>query len=127
MALVDVMIGRRSYQLACGRGEEAKVKALADQVNERIAALGDLPEETGESMILAMVALTMQDAINEAERTREEQDDQALTLDVAVEKSGEKLDKKALREQQKREEAFRGALDKIASYIDSVADRLEKV
>ncbi len=64
MALVDLDIGGRKFQLACGDGEESRLTGLANSLNSRISELKLVHEGSGQ-LLLAMTALMMQDELNE--------------------------------------------------------------
>jgi len=64
MALVDLDIGGRKFQLACGDGEESRLAGLAEALNNRINEL-KLDQEGSSQLLLAMTALMMQDELNE--------------------------------------------------------------
>lgn len=66
MPIVDLHIGRRSYQIACEPGEEHHLLKLSQSINRRIQELGHM-KDMDESMILVLTALTMQDEINDLE------------------------------------------------------------
>lgn len=69
MGLVNLEINRRRYEVACGDGEEPRLRELAAMVNEKVndlvASLGNVPE----SKLLLMTCLLLAD---EATETRQE-------------------------------------------------------
>lgn len=68
MAQVSVTIGERVYRLACGQGEEERIKALALQVDSKTAEIRAAFGEIGDQRIAVMVALTFADDLGEVTR-----------------------------------------------------------
>jgi len=64
MAIVDLNVGGRQFQLACGDGDEPHLLKLAESLNARIKELS-IDHEGSDKLLLVMTALMMQDEINE--------------------------------------------------------------
>lgn len=72
MAQVSVTIGERVYRLACGEGEEERIKALARIVDSKTAEIRAAFGEIGDQRIAVMVALTFADDLGEITRQRDD-------------------------------------------------------
>jgi cell division protein ZapA len=68
MAHVTVMIGGRSYRLACHEGEEPHLEGLARQIDGKIAEIRTQVGEIGDQRLVVMAALTIADELFEARR-----------------------------------------------------------
>ena len=93
MAQVSINIANRTYELACGEGEEARVHELASYVDEKVNELRlQLPPGTPEVKLLVFAALLLADESREArgmakqaETARASATDNAETLATALE------------------------------------------
>ena len=67
MAQVSINIANRTYELACGEGEEPRVHELASYVDEKVNELRlQLPPGTAEVKLLVFAALLLADESREA-------------------------------------------------------------
>ncbi|MCA0246086.1 MAG: hypothetical protein ABS83_05395 [Rhodospirillales bacterium SCN 65-16] len=93
MPLVSIQIASRTYELACGEGEEARVQELAAYVDEKVSELRlQLPPGAPEVKLLVFAALMLADESREArgiakaaESARATATDSAETLATALE------------------------------------------
>jgi cell division protein ZapA len=92
MPEVSVQIANRTYELACGDGEEERVQELAAYVDEKIATLRLQLPGTPEVKLLVFAALILADESREArgvakaaETARASATDSAETLATALE------------------------------------------
>lgn len=93
MAQVSIQIANRTYELACGEGEEARVHELGAYVDEKIMELRkQLPPGTPEVKLMVFAALMLADESREArmqakqaETARATATDSAETLASALE------------------------------------------
>ena len=93
MPQVSVQIAGRTYDLACGEGEEARVQELAAYVDEKVSELRlQLPPGAPEVKLLVFAALLLADESREArgiakaaESARATATDSAETLATALE------------------------------------------
>ena len=93
MPLVSIQIASRTYELACGEGEEARVQELAAYVDEKVCELRlQLPPGAPEVKLLVFAALMLADESREArgiakaaETARATATDSAETLATALE------------------------------------------
>jgi cell division protein ZapA len=77
MAHVTVMIGGRSFRLACNEGEQPHLEGLARQIDGKIAQIRREVGEIGDQRLVVMAALTIADELSEARRTIGELERQA--------------------------------------------------
>lgn len=92
MPEVSVQIANRTYELACGEGEEARVQELAAYVDEKFAALRRQMPGAPEIKLMVFAALLLADESRElrgiakaAESARATATDSAETLATALE------------------------------------------
>jgi cell division protein ZapA len=93
MPQVSVQIAGRTYDLACGEGEEARVQELAAYVEEKVTELRrQLPGTTPEFKLLVFASLLLAEESREArgvakaaENARATASDSAETLATALE------------------------------------------
>jgi cell division protein ZapA len=93
MPQVAIQIANRTYELACGAGEEERVRELGAYVDEKISALRkELPPGTPEVKLMVFAALMLADEsreargiANQAESARATATDSAETLATALE------------------------------------------
>lgn len=102
MPTLKLTIGSRQYELECGRGEEARLKEVAAKLNKKVQ---DIVSESkvGDGMALALVALTLQDSLDEYEK-----------------------DSKTGNSKHREDQILAESIEAIAGYIDQLADKLEK-
>ena len=92
MPEVSVQIANRSYELACGDGDEERVQELAAYVDEKVVELRRQLPGTPEVKLLVFAALILADESREArgiakaaESARASATDSAETLATALE------------------------------------------
>ena len=93
MPQVSINIANRTYEVACGAGEEDRVHELAAYVDEKVSALRQrLPPGTPEIKLLVFAAVLLADESREArgmakqaETARASATDNAETLATALE------------------------------------------
>jgi cell division protein ZapA len=93
MPQVSINIANRTYEFACGDGEEQRVQDLASYVDEKVSELRkQLPPGTAEVKLLVFAALLLADESREArgvarqaETARASAADNAETLAIAFE------------------------------------------
>lgn len=100
MPVVDIAIGKRSFQLVCGEGQESHLQSLAAEVSEKVHLLSESMGNTSDTLLLVMTSLMLQDELNE----RRENSDSGNNADETVSE----------------------AIKAIAEYVETVAERLEK-
>jgi cell division protein ZapA len=93
MPQVSINIANRTYELACGAGEEDRVQELAAYVDEKVSALRQrLPPGTPEIKLMVFAAILLAEESREArgmakqaETARASATDNAETLATALE------------------------------------------
>jgi cell division protein ZapA len=65
MAQVSLQINGYGYILGCGDGEEAHLRALADDLNNRIDQIKAATGPSGEARMLLMAALMLSDELHD--------------------------------------------------------------
>ena len=92
MPQVSISIANRTYELACGDGEEARVQELATYVDDKISALRRQLPGVPEIKLLVFAALLLAEESREArglakqaESARASATDNAETLATALE------------------------------------------
>ncbi len=68
MAVVGVTVNGRSYQVSCDEGQEERVKALAEYLDERVAEFAAVVGQVGEARLLLMAALMIASDLTDAEQ-----------------------------------------------------------
>lgn len=63
MAQVKVSIGGRSYDIACGEGEEERLAGLASHVDDKVRALAGPAGRADDPRLLAMASLLLADEL----------------------------------------------------------------
>ena len=67
MPQVSIQIANRTYDLACGAGEEQRVQELAAYVDEKLGSLRkQMPQGTPEVKLMVLTALLLADESREA-------------------------------------------------------------
>ena len=92
MPQVSIQIANRTYELACGEGEEERVNELAAYVEEKVSALRQQMPGAPEVKLLVFASLLLADESREArglarqaETARASASDSADTLATALE------------------------------------------
>jgi len=68
MARVSITINSKSYEVACGDGEEQKIRDLAATVDAKVSELVNALGQAGEGRLLAMAGLLLADELAEANK-----------------------------------------------------------
>jgi cell division protein ZapA len=123
MALVNLRIHGRPYEVACDDGQEDHLRLLADEIDERVRALvRGMGAHPGESMALLLAALTMADEIIENKRENYE-------IAAEVQRLASLVNDDTRRGQEGRmveiEQAMATTLEEIALRIEKIADQVE--
>jgi cell division protein ZapA len=119
MSIVDVKIGSRSFQLACENGQEHHLQALAQSIDEKVHTLGSQMGTNNDALLLVMSALMTQDELNEAKKN---------IANFSANQSAKQSYNDALIEEQKQNEAeIAEILNSISTYLENLADKVEKI
>lgn len=103
MPVVDITLGSRTFQLACGEGQEVHLRGLAESLDGRIKELSESFKTGNETLLLVMAALMTQDELNEIQK-RPKPGEGNEAVDTAVAE----------------------ALETVADYVEAIADRIKK-
>ena len=68
MALVNVTVNNRLYEVGCDDGEEDQVRRLSQVLDRRVRELAALVGQVGEARLMLMTALTLADDLEQAQR-----------------------------------------------------------
>jgi cell division protein ZapA len=108
MAKVAVTINGRKYDIACDDGQEAHLSRLSQYIDKRVEELVAAVGQVGDARLLVMASLLVADELSEV----------YTELDaLRAERRGPTVDAGAMAV---------GDLDKLASRIEGIADRLER-
>ena len=66
MSNVTLLIGGRSYTVACAEGEESHVLGLGAMIDRKLATMGDMSGQA-ETRMLLFASLLLADALHEAD------------------------------------------------------------
>ncbi len=108
-AFVPITIAGRTYEIACEAGQEAMLTSLSQDVDRRARDLLKAVGPVSDTKLLVMVALTMADDIHEG----------APPPVRTAAPISEPFDNEA-------DERIAAGIEKLASRIDSIAERLQK-
>lgn len=103
MSVVNLTIRNTVYQIACDNGQEAHLEKMSERLNKRLNSLSSLLKKGSDNLLLVMVALMMEDEIEELKKSLSSSPSSEAT-DTAVAK----------------------AIDNIAAYVETIAKNLEK-
>lgn len=116
MAQVTLTVNGRNYEVACGDGEEARLSALAAEIDDRVKDLAKAVGQVGEARLLLLAALLLADELQEGGKK---------SGNGAAQPDRPKLKELAAREEAVAAEAKR--LSDVAHRLDSYAERLETI
>jgi cell division protein ZapA len=63
MAQVTISLNGRDYPIACGEGEEARIRELAREIDGRIKGFVGQMGQVGEARLLVLALLTLADEV----------------------------------------------------------------
>lgn len=124
MAVVSIRVNGKDYKVACGEGEEERLRVLADELDERVQTLNvDMAHKPGEAMGLLLAGLMLADELSEKQREIEEL---AAEAKRAVARASVKRD---FPDHDTRmadmEAAMAATMEEIAGRIEKLADKIE--
>ena len=112
MATVAVTIAGRSYRMACGEGEEARLQELGRHVDAALAGLRKGFGEVGDNRLVIMTAITVADELFDTRRRLAEAEEKLAGF-ATTRSEGE---------------AIRDALAlEVADSLDTASARLERL
>jgi len=68
MAKADIKIRGRSYSVACAPGQEARLKTLAGQLDDRVEQIGNAVGNIGDDRLLLIASFALLDELDAAKR-----------------------------------------------------------
>ncbi len=68
MAKADIKIRGRSYSVACAPGQEARLKTLAGQLDDRVEQIANAVGNIGDDRLLLIASLALLDELDAAKR-----------------------------------------------------------
>lgn len=110
MSDVNVMINRRSYQIACDDGQEDHLRSLAALVDQRVDELVSTMGQIGDQRLLVMASLLLADEVQDVRKNLQQAQD--------------KLDATATSSLAERQAA--AAIEGMAEKIEALAGAIEK-
>jgi cell division protein ZapA len=118
MPQVNVTINGRQFRIACEDGEEARLKTLAQDIDQRIARLRTRFGEIGDTRLTVMAALTVADELAETKQRVSQMEPELATLKEARVASSDSA--------QATQEAITAALNAAAERIENITRRLNE-
>ena len=111
MAQLSVTVNGRAYTVACQDGEEERIRGLAQYIDGKVAEFADKVGQVGESRLILLAALTIADELGEATEAlrRQRRSAPPATPNGAA------------------DTVLANGIDQLASRIEAIAERLEKV
>lgn len=107
MPTVTIALNGRSYDIACGDGEEARVQELAGEIRRRMEGLTKNAAPMNEGMAFVMTALLLADELDQKKR------------------EAAKLKEEGREGTLRRELALADTIETLAKRIESLAARVE--
>ena len=107
MAVLNLTINERVYEVGCDDGQTEQVRALADDIDARVRHLAHQLGTQPEGRLLVMAALTLADDLSEARAALE----RAQAEVAAATATGSRLAE---------------GIENMAERIESIAERLER-
>jgi cell division protein ZapA len=117
-AQVTVAINNRNYRLACEEGQEAHLRQLAKELDDRIAGLRARFGEIGDARLIVMAALMEADELLEATKKIQWLEEQVAALQSA---RGAAADR-----EQEMQITVSAALHAAAERVESMATKLNQ-
>lgn len=107
MAIINLTINGRNYEMSCDDGQEPHLRKLADYIDEKVRQLAESVGPVGDSRLLVMANLLIADELFDAyTKLHRSSQEGAQAVDTAP------------------AEAAAGALDACAARIEAMADRV---
>lgn len=115
MPSVNIHINGREYKVACDAGEEDKLRALAQDIDDRIGSLVFRMGPRGESIMLVLAALMLADELSEGKRELQRLRDEITNTAQSFERG--KLIEMG--------NAISLSMEDIAARIEKIAEQME--
>jgi cell division protein ZapA len=115
---VDVIINGRQFRMSCEDGEEARLKSLAEDLDQRISRLRTRFGEIGDTRLTIMAALAVADELTETKQRMAQIEPELASLKEARIASSDSA--------QATQEAIAAALNAAAERIEGITKRLNE-
>ncbi|MAS14534.1 MULTISPECIES: cell division protein ZapA [unclassified Nitratireductor] len=116
MAQVTVTIDGKSYRMACDEGQEEHLVNLAQRFDRYITHLKDSFGEIGDHRLAVMAGIMVMDELSELQKRMRTMEGEVATL--------RKTRDEALNQSGKNDAAVTGALNDLATRMESLAGKL---
>lgn len=118
MAIVNIKIGNRNFDVACQDGEESRLQKLANEINEKVNHLSQQMKHSNDnSLFIALTALMLQDELNEAKQKLSSLDINKISQADIAKKLSQQISDKYSHENSE-------ILEAVTDYIDSLTDKI---
>ena len=107
MPTVSVLLNGRSYDVACGAGEEDRVRELANRLRGRMEQLAKSVGAVPENLLFALTSLLLADELEQREKEVAQLQQERQSLEDG------------------REAQLAHSLESLASKIEAIAERLK--
>ncbi len=121
MAQVTLTVNGRNYEVACGDGEEERIRSLSREIDARVRAMADAVGQVGEARLLLMASLILADEMKELSAGGGG-NGTANGTTVNEEKLSER--ENAVAAEEKRLSEMVVQLDSYAERLETIAERL---
>jgi cell division protein ZapA len=116
MPLVEVIVNRREYEVACDPGQEDRLRELAQQFDKRVQALAAAVGQVGDSRLMLMAGLVLMDELSNAAAKSGERERENAALKARLANGTETLEK--------AEAGITELLEQAAIRIETIAARV---
>ena len=110
MPIVNLVVNKKSFQLSCDEGDEGRLEDLAAALNKRLNDIAVHAPGSGDSTLMVMAALMMQDELGDGTKTAEK-------LESSIPSGSLPRD---------HERTVINALDSVSEYIENLALKLNQ-
>lgn len=124
MAIVNITIGKRQFQLSCDDGQEAHLRNLASTVTERVNVMASSLGSGNDLLLYGATALMIQDALNDAQARLATAQAQLQHEQANVSTQSKKLATSVV---ESNEKLLVDTLHSITEYVDAMAERIAKI
>lgn len=121
MGEVNLSILGKPYAIACDAGQEARVAALGKYLDARLREIGKSGAATNEEHLLVLVSLMLADELHEVQAELDDMGSAPVAEPVVQYRDTKQ------RVSEEDEHDILEAINHLASRIDSVASRLQKI
>ena len=97
MAKADITLRGRNYSIACAPGQEARIVALASQLDARLQHIAGAVGDIGEERLLLIAALALLDELDAARRANAPSPEMEAKVAEALGAASERIEALAAR------------------------------